>query len=578
MVNSDFVRLLRKAADALEIEGVDWKPQAYRKAASSIESLRSPLESIYETGGIKALESVPGVGPAIALHIVEYLKTSKVKKWEILFKKVPVSSTELLSIQGLGPKRIQLLDKKLGITSVSELKKALKKNKLRKLPGFGAKLEQILKKSLSLYSRGHNRLLIDEASNLASEVLVYLKRNANVKHLVVAGSIRRMEETIGDIDVLAQSENPLKSMKLFAGMPSVSRVLLTGPTKTSVVLHNGVQVDLRIIAPKSYGAALLYFTGSKEHNIALRKIAIRKGYKLSEYGIYKQKRFLSRPSLKESGIYSFLGMQYIPPELRTMHGELDAAQKHSLPGLVRLQDIRGDLHMHTTYSDGAESVDAMVRSAIEHGYEYIAITDHSPSQTIANGLSIERLKEQHREIDKARKKYSGKIKILKGAEIDILKDGSLDYPDSILKTLDIRVCAVHSSLRMSREQMTERICTALNNPYLDILAHPSGRILKKRPESAINFSKVFETALENRKVLEINSQPSRLDLSSSNVFKAHDQNILFSVDTDAHASSQLDYMRFGVGIARRGWLSKRSIVNTSSFSGLKKLFRNISIS
>ena len=577
MGNEEFVMLLRQAADALEIEKVDWKPRAYRRAAHGIENLRSSLKTIYKEGGRRGLEEIPGVGPAIALHIEEYLKTGKVKKWENLFRKIPKGSTELLNIQGLGPSRIKILEKKLGIRSVAELKAALKKRKLRGVPELGAKLEENLLKSLETYSKSRGRMLLSQATSIASDVLDYLEKNAKVEKAIAAGSLRRMKDTIGDIDILAQSKNPSKSMEAFAKMPSVSRVLAKGSTKTSVLLQRGVQIDLRIVPPEGYGAALIYFTGCKQHNIELRKIAITKGYKLSEYGIYNKKthkRFLSRT---EEEVYRRLGMEYIPPELRTMRGEVPAAQKYSLPNLIEESDIKGDLHMHTTYSDGTESVESMVRAAIARKYKYIAITDHSPSQTIANGLSPERLRLQHKEIDKARKKYGSKIKILKGAEIDILKDGSLDYPNEILRKLDICICAIHSSFQMPEKQMTERICTALENKYLDVWGHPSGRMIGKRPPCAINFSKVFEVAQENKKVLEINSQPVRLDLSDSNVFRARGYNSLFSIDTDAHASSHLDYMRFGVANARRGWLTKNPIVNTYPFSKLKKIFRRISL-
>jgi len=577
MGNAEFVQLLKQAADALEIEKVNWKPRAYRKAAHGIENLQAPLNQIYKEGGLKALEKIPGVGPSIALHIEEYLKFGKVKKWETLFKKVPKSSTELLNIQGLGPSRIKILEEELGVRSVAQLKRALKQKKLRKIPSLGAKLEENLTKSLDEYSKGHGRMLLSVATYLSQDIIEYLNEAADVEKVLAAGSLRRGCSTIGDIDILAQSKNPQAAIDIFGKMPSVSRVLARGPTKISVMLKNGVQVDLRILPPESYGAALVYFTGSKAHCIELRKIAIKKNYKLSEYGIYNKTTNRRFSSKTETEVYNRLGLEFIPPQLREMRGEIPAAQKDALPKLVQRSDIKGDLHVHTNYSDGTESVDSMVRAAIARKYKYIAITDHSPFQTIANGLSPERLKKQWKDIERARKKYGSKIKILKGAEIDILKDGSLDYPEEILKKFDICVCALHSSLRLSEKQQTERICTALENKYLSILAHPTGRMIGKRPPSSINFKKVFEAAAENKKVLEINSQPLRLDLSDTNVFKARDYNILFSIDTDAHTSSSLDFVQFGVEDAQRGWLTKKSVVNTYSFSKLKKVFPRIAL-
>ncbi|MBD3209754.1 DNA polymerase/3'-5' exonuclease PolX [Candidatus Micrarchaeota archaeon] len=573
MANRKFVSLLRKAADAYEIKEVKWKPRAYRRAARGIESLQRPLKEIYEDEGKKGLEEIPGVGSGIAEHVIEYLENGEVEKWQKLFKEVPEGTIKLLKLEGLGPAKVKILHDELGIESIEDLEKAVKNKKVRELEGFGEKTEKNILKAISTFSSSEGRMLVIKALPLAESIVDYLREETDLEKIRYAGSLRRMKETIGDIDILAVSKNPGEAMGAFAKMPDASRVIARGETKSSIMLEDGIRIDLRVVPAESYGPALLYFTGSKQHNVDLRKLAIRNGYKLSEYGLFRKKDDKKITCKTEKDVYRKLGLDYIPPEIREARGEIDAASEGSLPKLVEIGDIKGDLHTHTNYSDGIETVEDMIRAAEERGYEYFAVTDHSPSAGIAHGLSKKRLKEQWEEIDKLSDKYD--IKVLKGAEIDILKDGSLDYPDEILEQLHIAVCAVHSKFKMSKKQMTKRVCTALENEYLDILGHPSGRMIGKREAISLDFEGVFEVAEENGKVMEINSQPKRLDLKDTNIKMAKEYDLKFSIGTDSHAAGQLDFMEFGVGMARRGWLTRKEVVNTFTFSKLRKQFSRI---
>ncbi|MBI5398729.1 DNA polymerase/3'-5' exonuclease PolX [Candidatus Woesearchaeota archaeon] len=573
MINQQFAKLLHDVADILELQQVPWKPQAYRKAARSIESLQDDLAEIFKIKGKRGLEDVPGVGSGIADHIIEYIKKGSVKKFQTILKKAPKGYTELLEIEGLGPRKAKILTEKLDINNLSDLRKALEKHKLRSVAGFGETTEQNLLKSLALHEIGQKRMLLGKALPLAEEIIMLLKKKVQIQQIQYAGSLRRMKDTIGDIDILVVSSDAANVMHVFRHLPSVQRVLASGETKSSVILKEGVHVDLRVLPKESYGAALQYFTGSKDHNIALRNIAIKKGYKLSEYGLFSKKTGKQVAGATEEEVYSKLGFPYIPPELRESAGELDAAQKGKLPKLIEPADIRGDLHVHTKLSDGTESIEAMVSAAQKLGYEYVAITDHSPSEKIAHGLEIDRLKQQWKQIDALSIKY--KIRILKGSEVDIRADGTLDYPDEILRQLHIAVCSIHSRFKSSKQEMTQRVCSALENKYLDILGHPSGRLIGQREPYEIDFAKIFDTAAQNKKVIEINSQLARLDLNGPHIRLAKEYGLLFSIDTDSHASTQLLNMRYGVAQARRGWLTKAEVVNTLQLAGLRKVFRRI---
>lgn len=582
MKNREIAELLYEAADILEYQQVEWKPRAYRKAAQMIENLGEDIKKIYERSGKDGLTEIPGIGESIADHIAEYLETGKVEKFEKLKGKAPSGTAELMEIRGLGAKKMKKLADAFGIMNISDLKEAINAHKLRKLENFGEKSEENLARAVEQYEKSHSRITLGKALPLADELISALKarcKNATCKidlaKIIYTGSLRRLKETIGDIDILAEAEKEeaLKVMDAFVSLPDVEQVVLKGSTKSSIILREGTAIDLRVVIPESYGAALQYFTGSKEHNIELRNIAIKKGYKLSEYGLYSKESEKQIAGKSEEEIYEKLGLVYIPPELRESRGEIKAAAKNALPELIEEGDLRGDLHMHTNYSEGKESLETMIGEAEALGYEYIAVTDHSRSQRIASGMEIERLKAQWYEIDKLSKRF--KIKILKGSEVEILKDGSLDYPDEILKELDIVVGAVHSGFSAPEKKMTERIVSAIGNRYLDILAHPSGRLLGKREAYAVNFENVFEAAAANGKVMEINSQPSRLDLNDELILRAKNFGLKFCISTDSHAISDLASMRYGLGQARRGWLEKEDVVNTYPYSRLKEVFKKI---
>jgi DNA polymerase (family 10) len=578
--NREIAELFYEIADILEYQQVEWKPRAYRKAAQMIENLGEDIENIYAREGKTGLTKIPGVGESIADHIAEYLETGRVEKFEKLKGKAPSGTAELMEIRGLGAKKMKKLADALGIRTLSDLKNAIAAHRLRRLDGFGEKSEKNLAKAIEQYEKSHARIALGKALPLAEEVISALKSQCknttskvDLSKIIYTGSLRRLKETIGDIDILAEAEKAeaLKVMDCFVSLQDVDQVILKGNTKSSVILREGTAIDLRVVPPESYGAALQYFTGSKEHNIELRNTAIKNGYKLSEYGLYLKESGKQIAGRSEEEIYEKLGLAYIPPELRENRGEIKAAAKNALPKLVEAGDIKGDFHIHTSYSEGKNSLKTMIEKAEALGYEYIAITDHSRSQKVANGLEIEKLKAQWEEIDKLSKRF--RIKILKGSEVDILRDGSLDYPDEILKELDIVVGGVHSGFALPERKMTERIVTALENKYLDILAHPSGRLFGKREPYSASFEKVFEVAATNGKVLEINSQPSRLDLNDEFILRAKTFGLKFCISTDSHSTTGLGLMRYGLGQARRGWLEKEDVVNTYPYSRLNEIFK-----
>ena len=580
--NREIAELLYETADIMEFQQIEWKPRAYRRAAQNIENFGEDIEKVYEKKGKKGLTEIPGVGEAIADHIAEYLETGKVKKFEELKGKVPSGTTELMEIRGLGAKKMKKLADALEIKTMSDLKDAVNARRIRRLEGFGEKSEENIARAIENYEKSHSRIALGKALPLAEEIISALKaeiRNktpeVDLSKIIYTGSLRRLKETIGDIDILAEAKegDSGEVMNAFVSLPAAGQVVSKGKTRSSVVLKEGLGVDLRVVPPESYGAALQYFTGSKEHNIELRNIAQREGYKLSEYGLYSKGSGKQVAGKSEEEIYSKLGLEYIVPELRENRGEIKAAEKNALPKLVNAGDLRGDLHLHTNYSEGRESLETMIKKAEAMRYEYIAITDHSRSRRIARGLQIDTLKKQWKEIERLSKRF--RIKILRGSEVEILKDGSLDYPDEILKELDIVVGAIHSGFAASEREMTGRIVTALENKHLDILAHPSGRLLGKREAYAVNFGKVFEAAAANGKVMEINCQPSRLDLNDELIFRAKDYGLKFCISTDSHASSDLAFMRYGLGQARRGWLEKEDIVNTYPYSRLKEVFKKL---
>lgn len=565
MKNQEIAKILYEIADLLEIEGVEFKPRAYRRAAQNIESLSVDIEELYKKG---QLDKIPGVGKSIAEKIKEYLETGKVRKLEELRKKIPVDIESLSAVEGLGPRMIKTLYEKLGVKNLDDLERVCKERRLRRLKGFGEKLERKILENIQLVKqRQQQRFLLGfvlpEANAIVEELKPYVKK------ISLAGSIRRRKETIGDVDILAVADEPEYVMDLFTGMKRVEKVLAKGKTKSSVRLYGGIQVDLRIVEEESFGSALQYFTGSKEHNIEVRKIAIKHGYKLNEYGLFKGEKKIAGKDEEE--VYKALGMQWIPPELRENRGEIEAALNGSLPKLVEYEDVKGDLQMHTKWSDGANTIEEMVQEAKKLGHKFIAITDHVGSLKIAGGMDEEDVKEQAKEIEKIREKYDD-IYIFHGVEANIMKDGSLDVSNSLLKEVDLVLASVHSAFRMDEKEMTKRVIKAIEHEYVDIIAHPTCRIIQKREPIKLDIEKVFEAAKENDVIMEINAYPDRLDLNDIHTKMAIEMGIKISIGTDAHSKDHLKFYELGVAVARRGWAEKKDIINTYSIEELRKLF------
>jgi DNA polymerase (family 10) len=572
MKNAEIARILEEIAAMLEAEGVEWKPNAYRKAALTIATLSEDIEEVYKQGRLREL---PGVGESIAQKIEEYLKTGKIKYYEELKQKYPIDFASFSKIEGLGPKTIVKLYKFLKIKNLEDLKKAVEEHKIRDLPGFGEKSEEKIKKSIELYEQTPQRQLLGFVLPEAETLKKKLEKSGLVERVEIVGSIRRMKETIGDIDILTiikPGVDPMKVMDFFVSLPEIKEVIAKGPAKTSVALKIGMDCDLRVFEEKSFGAAMLYFTGSKEHNIEVRKIAIKKGYKLNEYGLFKDDTLVAGKSEEE--IYRKLGMQYIPPEMREARGEVDLALKNKLPKIVEYNEIKGDLHIHSKYSDGANSIKEIAEYAKKLGYEYIAITDHSSNLKIVHGLSDEQYKKQFKEIEKVEKEVG--IKIFKSGEVDILKDGSLDISKETAKEMDFVIAAVHTNFSMSKEEMTNRVIKALRSKLVTILAHPTGKLLNQRPPYEIDLEKIFEVAKEEGVIMEINSFLDRLDLNSENIMLARRYGVTkFSLGTDSHRLDHLHFIRLGIGTARRGWSTKEEILNTLSKEQLEEFFRKL---
>jgi len=582
MDNFEIAKILREIGEYLEMKNVAFKPQAYSRAASSIEEMDKPLKDAYQKGGLKALEDVPGVGASIAEKIEEMLKTGHSKYYEQLKKKTPVNLSELTAVEGVGPKIIKKLYAKLKIRNRDDLEKAARQQKIRKLEGFGAKSEENILKSIEFLRQGGQRFVLGFVYPQIEVIVERLKKIKGVEKIEVAGSIRRMKETVGDLDILIVSENPGPVMDFFVTMPEVQQVLAHGQTKSAVRLKNGMDADLRVVSKESFGAALCYFTGSKEHNISLREIAIKKGYKLNEYGLFKIKAQSSKLKTNEimiageteEEIYRALGLDYLEPEMRENWGEIELAQKHQLPKLIGYDDLRGDLQIQTDWTDGANSIEEMAIEAKRIGLEYIAITDHTRSLAMTGGADEKKLLRQMAEIDKLNKKFGGKPKILKGAEVNILKDGSLDIDNKVLAKLDIVAGAVHSHFNMSRQEMTERICRAMTNPFVDIIFHPTGRVILRRPPYEVDIDEIIKSAKKTRTHLEIDAYPDRLDLKDEHVKKAIEAGLKLAIDSDAHSASHLRYLRFGIAQARRGWATKEDIINTRSWQELLKILKH----
>ena len=556
--------MLDEIASMLSIEETPsskFEVRAYQKASLTIGTLQEPVEDIYRKDGVKGLMELSGIGKGIAGSIEEYIKTGKMTKYENLKKKYPIDMKALTDIEGIGAKKAIALYRQLGVKNVNDLKKALKAHKISKLPGFGAKERGGNREEPGFYEKRGGRLLLGNALPVAESMIGKFISSGLVDKAVIAGSARRMRETVGDLDILVTSKKSKEVMDLFTKMSEVSGIVVSGPTKTSVRLKIGINCDLRVIEPDSFGAAWQYFTGSKDHNVQVRTIAVNKGYRLNEYGLYDKKEKLIVAKTEEE-IYEKLGMQWMPPEMREARGEVKLAQEHKIPVLVDLKDMKGDLHTHTNDTDGTSTLEEMADAAMKLHLEYFATTNHTKSLTIANGMNEGQFAKYFKKVDKLNESLDSKIRILKGAEVDILKDGSLDLSNECLKTMDCVVGAVHSYFKMTEQEMTARIKKALDTGLVDILAHPTGRQLNVREQYPVDIEKVFECAEQNDVKLEINSFPERLDLNDTNIMKASHYKVKFSIDTDAHNIAHLNFMKYGIGTARRGWLTKDKVINT----------------
>jgi len=574
MKNQEIAKILYEIAQYLEMEGVAFKPYAYEKAALTLETLEEDIEEIYKKGGIEALKDIPGIGESIAEKIEEYLKKGKIKYYQELKKKTPLNIEELTAVEGMGPKKVKILYQKLGVRNLKDLEKAVRAHKIAPLFGFGEKTEKNILEGIAFLKRSKGRFLLGEILPAVKEVCEKLKSLKEVEKISPAGSVRRMKETIGDVDFLVISRKPDKVMDFFVSLPGVIKIWAKGPTKSSVRMREGFDMDIRVVPRRSYGSALQYFTGSKEHNIATRKIAIDKGLKLSEYGLFRGPKMIAGGT--EEGVYKALGMDWIPPELRENQGEIEAALERKLPRIIDYKDIKGDLHCHSKWDGGANSILEMAEAAKKMGYEYLGITDHTKFLRIEHGLDEKKLALQRKEIEKLNLKFkieNLKFRILQGCEANILNDGSIDIKDEALKKLDYVIAGAHSSFKMEKGKMTERIIRAMKNPNVDIISHPTGRILQRRDEYQIDFDKILRVAKEYNVVLEINSFPERLDLNDQNIRRAKEAGVKMIINTDSHHKDQLRFIEFGIAQARRGWAEKEDIINTRALDTLLKFFK-----
>ena len=556
--NSDVASVLYEIGEILTVKGDIFRSRAYQMAAQRITALTEDIRAIKARG---ELESIPGVGKSISAVISEVLDTGQSKVLEELRESLPKGVRDLMELEGVGPKLAMRLNQELGVASIDDLEKAAKEGRVRELKGFGPKKEANILVSIEAYRSRQTRFLLGAILPVVDQLTKYMRESDAVLKVEVAGSARRRKETIGDLDVLASSMKPEEVTQCFITMPPVIRVVSHGTTRSTVVLEGQIQVDLRVVAPEEYGSALQYFTGSKEHNVKLRTIGVKKGFKLNEYGLFDRDTDRRVAGEDEEGIYRALGMDLMPPELRENTGEIEAAIEHRLPKLVEEKEIRGDLHIHTKWSDGTATVEEMAEKARSMGLEYIAVTDHTKSLGIARGLDEARLREQVKEIEQLNRELEG-FTVLTGTEVDVKADGSLDLPDSVLKDLDFVIASIHSGFKSDVEKMTNRLIAAMNNEYVDAVGHPTGRIIQKRNPYELNLERVFEAAAGQRVMMEINAFPDRLDLSDVNSRAAMQAGCVMEIGTDSHAANQLDFLPLGVSVARRGWLEAEDVANT----------------
>ncbi|MDD5489913.1 MAG: DNA polymerase/3'-5' exonuclease PolX [Candidatus Moranbacteria bacterium] len=580
MLNLKIAKIFYQMAELYTMKDDQFRPRAYEKAARLIESMEDDLEDIYKKGGLKGLMAIEGVGKGMAEHIEEYVKTGKIKNFEKLKHDAPIDLDSFSSVEGVGPKMLLALYKNLGVKNIRDLEKAARAGKVRSLPRFGQKSEENILRSIALSREHRGRFLLGFVSPIVLKMERELASAPGVQNVLACGSFRRRRETIGDIDILAvarphrdakqggQAKNSRAIMEYFCSMPNVEKIIARGDTKSMVRLDIGIDADLRVVPEKSFGAALQYFTGSKDHNIELRKIAIRQGWKLNEYGLFdKNDKYLAGKTEEE--IYKKLGLDWMAPEMRENRGEIELALAHKLPKIVEYAEVLGDLQMHTTYSDGAHTVEEMAEVAQKLGRKYIAITDHVGHLKIAGAMDVATIERQWREIEKLNKKIK-KIKILKGCEVDINPDGTIALPDKYLAKFDVVLGSIHSNFKMSRADMTKRLIRAMENPHVDIISHPTGRVIHKRSGYELDLEEIFRAAARTKTILEINSYPDRLDLNDLNIRRAIEHGVKLSLGTDSHSKNQLHNLDLGIAQARRGWATKKDVVNCMNAEELLK--------
>jgi DNA polymerase (family 10) len=564
--NTDIARLLYQIGELYSLQGDYFRSRAYLRAAQRVEALPENIRTLHERG---ELETIPSVGKGIATTINEYLITGTSSHLEELRESLPPGVLALLNIEGIGPKTALRLTRELGITSIDQLEKAAKNGQLRNLKGFGQRSEQSILQAIQAYQGHQQRFLLNQVLPIIEEIKTLLAQSNQVQLIEVAGSARRMKETVGDLDILVAAENGLQVTEQFITMPRVARIVSQGKTRSTVILDSNMQVDLRVVPRQSFGAALQYFTGSKEHNIKLRGIASDQGYKLNEYGLFTRETNIKVAGSSESELYTQLGFAYIEPELRENRGEIEAAAHQTLPQLIKMTDIKGDLHVHSNWSDGIHSIPEIAETASKQGLEYIAICDHSKTLRIAHGLDENRLRKQLQEIEFVNTTGLS-CTVLKGIEVDILTTGRLDLPNDLLQELDFVIASIHSGFKHDVRTLTNRLLSAIHNDRVSAIGHPTGRLIQRRAPYSIHLEQIFDAAMKQHVLLEINAFPDRLDLNDVNCRSAREHGVTMSIGTDAHSIHHLHYLRYGVAVARRGWLQAKDVVNACSLPDLKQ--------
>jgi DNA polymerase (family X) len=584
--NADIAAVFEEIADLLEIQGANpFRIRAYRNAARQMQGMGVPAAGMVAKG--EDLTELPGIGDDLAAKIEEIVQTGKCQALEKLHKQLPLTLTELLKIPGLGPKRVKILYQELQVNTLDQLVRAARDGRIRDLPGFGEKTETTILEALQTHAEKTTRFKLAVAAQYAEPLVEHLKKARGVKQVVIAGSYRRCRDTVGDIDILATTKGRNNVMDRFVAYDEVKDIMAQGTTRATVILKSGLQVDLRVVEEQSFGAALHYFTGSKAHNIEIRRLGQKKKLKINEYGVFKGDKRIgrsrrpasrdTRASLRiagktEESVFKSVGLPFIPPELRENRGEIEAARKHILPKLIELKDLKGDLHAHTKATDGHHTLKEMAEAAREYGLDYLAITEHSRRLTVAHGLDAKGLRKQIDEIDRLNETLKA-ITLLKGIEVDILEDGGLDLPDKVLEELDLVVGAVHSKFNLTRAKQTKRILKAMDHPHFTILAHPSGRLLSKREPYDVDMPRIIQHAAERGCFLELNAHPERLDLLDIYCQMAKDEGVRVAISSDAHGIQEFDNLKYGVGQARRGWLEKDDVLNTRPLKVLRPLLR-----